>query len=149
MPDGNSYYSDDDASYSFSDLRAMDGTNDLFEADLKLNMTGFNDSIERLWDKNDDGNADVTSTFTIAGADITDVPVVNTTTTNAFITGILWDSGDGGAEFNGNQDIVFVTRLNDSKVGKYGSYDYEVRIPSKLATESGISDLVKRYDELK
>ena len=64
---------------------------------------------------------------------ITNIPVVNSTNTSNFITGILWDSSDlARDDYNGTQDIIFLTQANVKKQGKYGIYDYELKIPADL-----------------
>ena len=50
--------------------------------------------------------------------------------------------------YDGIQDLVFITILNASQVGSYGTYDYQVRIPSALAGLVGVTDSVARLDEL-
>jgi len=60
---------------------------------------------EKLFDKNGDGIPDATGCFMVAGRELCDVPIINSTDNNGgnFTTGILWDSGDGGTEYNGTQ----------------------------------------------
>jgi len=42
---------------------------------------------------------------------VTNVPIINSTNTTAFQTGILWDTADGGASYNGTQDVAFITKI--------------------------------------
>ncbi|MCD4739915.1 hypothetical protein K8R43_01835, partial [archaeon] len=86
--------------------------------------------------------------FVVWGSLLTNVPVVDSTNNTNFTTGILWDSGDGGAEYNGSQDLVFVTEINANATGAYGTYDYELRLPSGLKKLVSGSDLVELYVEL-
>jgi hypothetical protein len=79
---------------------------------------------------------------------IQNIPVVNSTNTNKFLTGILWDTSDGNVEYNGTQDIVFVTQKNQTWEGKYGSYEYELRIPATLKNYKHNSGTVSLYIEL-
>jgi len=45
----------------------------------------------------------------------------------------LWDSSDANnGEYNGTQDVVFITKLNNNAPGRYGIYDYEIKIPVRL-----------------
>ena len=129
---GNLLYSDSDASYNVPDLEPLDDTNDFVEADVALDVLNYSDSITALYDTDNNDVADNTTFFDIGGQNITGVPYIVTTTNETFITGVLWDSGDGGTEYNGSQDLVFITKVNQSQSGAYGVYDYEVRIPSPL-----------------
>ncbi len=148
---GNLYFYDVDSSFDFSNLRALNGTNDLSEADSALNMTGFNDSIRKVFDTNNDGVADSTDCFEIGYRTVCNVPVVNSTDGNNgnFVTGVLWDAGDGGTEYDGTQDLVFITRINEDKAGSYGTYDYEVRLPAKLRDLKGSDSRLEMYMEIK
>ena len=148
---GNLYFADYDSDYAFADLMPLNGTNDFTEADQALNMTGFSDSVEALYDKNNDGVADTTACFEIGSRTVCDVPVINSTDSNNgnFITGILWDSGDGGTEYNGTQDLIFITKINSDAQGTYGTYDYEARIPALLRDLKGTNDLIKIFMEVK
>ncbi|RKY41342.1 MAG: hypothetical protein DRP85_06620, partial [Candidatus Makaraimicrobium thalassicum] len=153
LPDtkqGNLYFSDYDSTYSMLDLAPLNGTNDLTEADNALNMTGFKDSITKLYDKNNDGSADSTKCFIIANEQVCNVPIINSTQNNNgnFITGIVWDKGDGGTEYNGTQDLIFITEINDNKVGGYGTYDYEIRVPAYLRALKPSTDQVTVYMEV-
>ncbi len=148
-PLGNIYYSDEDASYNPSDLQPLNGTNDLQQADSVLGMTYFDDSLQSLYDKDANGSPDQQVSIEIAGSIIAQVPVINSTNSTSFFTGLLWDTADGGAEYGGSQDLVFVTRINASQIGAYGQYDYEIRLPFSLKSLTGSIDLVKRIDEVK
>ncbi len=148
---GNLYFADADSSFEFDNLMPLNGTNDLAEADKALNMTGFSDSIEKLFDKNGDGIPDATACFEIGYRLVCGVPIINSTENNSgnFVTGILWDAGDGGTEYNGTQDLVFVTKINAGAQGAFGTYDYEIRVPALLRKLKGTTDLVKVYFEVK
>ena len=54
----------------------------------------------------------------------------------SFQTGILWDTTDdvGDSEYadTDNEDLIFVTKLNENALGAYGIYDYEFRVPALL-----------------
>ncbi len=93
-----------------------------------------------------------TESFTIFGNTIDNVPIVNSTNTSSFITGILWDSSDDSSngQFDSSEDIVFITRVNQSSQGKYGIYDYEISVPANL--RKGITDsltAVSIYTEIR
>jgi hypothetical protein len=142
---GNIYYSNANAVYNPSDLRPLNGTNFLSLADTALGMAYFNDSLRRLFDQNNDTWADVFVNMTLAGTSYL-VPAINSTNSSTFMTGVMYDSADG-SPYTGSQDLVFVTRLNSNRPGKYGVYDYEVRLPSKLAKLYGANQLL-RMDEV-
>ncbi|HIQ49938.1 MAG TPA: hypothetical protein EYH56_01955 [Nanoarchaeota archaeon] len=148
---GNLYFSDYDSEYQFAHLMPLNGTNDLEELDKALNMTGFSDSVKALFDKNNDGVADAKACFEIASRVVCDVPIINSTDSNNgnFVTGILWDSADGGDEYNGTQDVVFITKINPNAQGSYGTYDYEIRVPALLRNLKGTNDLIKIFMEVK
>jgi hypothetical protein len=136
---GYIFFSDVDSSFGFSDLEAVNGS-DLVEVDEKLNLTGHNDSSQELWDRDGDGTIDRTNSWDVGGRTL-EVPVTNSTEDSPFDTGILYDSGDG-SPFDGTQDVVFMTRIRAEKTGKYGTYDYEARIPFSLESQEPGSDLV-------
>ena len=75
------------------------------------------------------------------------MPASFTTNTSSFVTGILFDSADG-ATYDGSQDLIFITIINGSQVGSFGTYDYEVRIPSELGSLVGAVDSVSRIDQI-
>ena len=147
--DGNIYVTDKDATILFSSLKPLNGTNDFVEADEALNMSGFDDSVSALFDADGNGGADSNSTFVVWGRTMTNVPTVNSINNSNFITGVLWDSGDGGLEYNGTQDLVFITEIEDDLVGAYGTYDYELRSPANLRQWKSGSDLLEVYIELR
>ena len=83
---------------------------------------------------------------------VSNVPVVNSTNTSNFITGILWNSGDvndGG--YNGTQDVIFITKVNHNARGKYDYYDYEINVPANLRAyiKPNNDDSVTFYTELR
>jgi hypothetical protein len=105
--------------------------NDFNDIDIALNMTAFNDSINKTYTINN--NLRASKNITLYGMQINNTPVVNSTITSAFVTGILWDSADlNSGEYNGSQDIVFVTQVNSSSLGLFGVYDYEIKVPALL-----------------
>ena len=147
---GNLYYADNDASYDLADLEPLNGSDDLLEASSALNLRGHNDSIKKEYDKNDDGEPNLTKCMIIAGNQVCDIPFVNSTNNSNFQTGILYDSSDG-SPFDGTQDLVFTSNVSDTdRKGKYGKYSYETRIPSTLSEQTGTDDqFVKTRIEIK
>ncbi len=143
---GTIYYSDSDSDYNPVDLRPLYGAGYLALADTALGMTHFNDSLSRLYDLNTDGMPDTRISMMVAGTAY-DVPVINSTTSSTFITGIMYDSADG-ASYTGVNDLVFVTMLNMSQAGKFGTYDYEARLPSRLSRLKGVLTQITRLDEV-
>jgi len=135
--EGNLYAVDADSNIGWSSLEPLGQTTlgalafeDFAELDTALNMSGLNDSINRSYTAG--GSPKAKQNFSVFGSTLTDVPVINSTQTSAFVTGILWDSSDGGQSYNGSQDVVFVSNFNSSQVGAYGTYDYELRVPARL-----------------
>ena len=74
----------------------------------------------------------------------------NSTNNTYFKTGILWDSSDSNpGEYNGSQDLVFVTKISPTTSGKYGISDFEMKIPSNLKQLVPPTDSVSFYFELR
>ena len=135
---GNIYLADADSSINWTSLFAI-GTDlgynsaqdDFEEIDTALNLTGLTDSINNSYTENEEIKAN--DSFAVYGNTINNVPIVNSTNTSDFVTGILWDYSDiNPGEYNGSQDLVFVTKVNQNKQGMYGIYDYEIKIPANL-----------------
>ncbi|MFA5856930.1 MAG: DNRLRE domain-containing protein [Candidatus Pacearchaeota archaeon] len=138
---GNLFVSDYESIIDWPSLTAIwkatngsNATNDFIDLDILFNMSTFVDSINETYTVNSIPK-NITN-FQIFGKTISDVPIVNSTNTTNFITGILWDSSkdSGNLQFDrtDKEDLVFVTKINRNKAGKYGIYDYEMRIPAKL-----------------
>ncbi|MCK5107923.1 MAG: hypothetical protein KAQ83_04305, partial [Nanoarchaeota archaeon] len=147
-PSGNLYYYDFDSSFYPFDLIPLNGTNDLEEADIALGLTGFIDSLINLFDRDKDGYSDDSMTLEISGSNVANIPIINSTNNSNFITGILYDSNDG-VGYDGSQDLVFITAVHDNQQGRYGIYDYEVRLPSPLEKLKGSFNLVSTLTELR
>lgn len=137
---GNVFMADVESEIDWLSLRAIgkdsfgvDSSSDFSEIDSVLGMAGEIDSVYNTYTNS--GTIKEFSNFQIHENSITNVPVVNSTNNTNFITGILWDSSD---DFNGEydsvekEDLVFVAKLNESSWGKYGFYDYEIKIPVRL-----------------
>ena len=140
---GNIFIADTESNVDWLSLQAIgrnttDGktSNDFSEIDALLNMTSFNDSVSNIFTT--DGNTPIaTDSFFIYKNTIYNVPIINSTNNTNFITGILWDtsddaSSDGEYSQADKEDLVFVSKVNKNAQGKYGIYDYEMRIPVRL-----------------
>jgi len=134
---GNIFAIDYDSSISWDNMTAvgidLDGNqqmDDFEEIDTALGSTNFTDSVNRTFTSN--GLPINKTSFNVFSNLIENVSVVNSTNNSNFVTGILWDSSDGGNEYNTSQDLIFITKINPNKQGAYGVYDYEIRIPSEL-----------------
>ncbi len=135
---GNIFTADSDSLISWTNLKALSRNStdeikmdDFLELDLALNMTNLTDSINKSFTR--DGTIKNTLEFNAYGSKINNVPIINSTNNSNFITGIMWDISDNNpGEYNGSQDIVFVTQINRGNEGKYGVYDYEIRVPANL-----------------
>ena len=149
----NILVADIDSSLTFTALQAL-GSNtsnashfsDFATLDTQLNSTNLTDSINRTWTSG--GTPFATTTLTVFHKTIQNIPIVNSTNTSAFFTGILWDTGDGGSSYNGTQDVAFLTQINMSQHGSRGVYDYEIRVPATLRDYKGSSKAVVFYTEL-
>ena len=137
---GNIYVTETGSTVSFTALAPL-GRNatqgirfeDFAELDAALNMSAFNDSVNRTF--TDGGQPRFLRSFLVYGSNLSNVSAVNTTNTSSFQTGILWDtSDDGNQTFDAGdrEDLVFVTEINPGAVGQYGTYDYEIRVPAAL-----------------
>ncbi len=135
---GNIYVVDSDSVLTWTNLTALginisgnNATSDFEEIDVGLNLTDYVDSINATYSEN--GYAKDKDNFVIYGVNIMDVPIVNSTNSSSFVTGILWDSSDSNeGEYNGTQDLVFVTTITNNEFGQYGYYDYEIKVPANL-----------------
>lgn len=138
---GNVYVSDTESELNWASLVALGRNksnsptnNDFSEIDSILDSEEYFDSISNVYTTN--GNTPRnTSTFTVSSQNLQNVPVVNTSTSNNFITGIVWDSSDdtnGQYDASEQEDVVFISRISRNSQGLFGNYDYEVRVPSKL-----------------
>ena len=92
------------------------------------------------------------TSFVVFTDTIYNVSIVNSTNNTNFVTGILWDQSDetGDGQFNGSEDVLFITEIKRNQLGRYGNYDFEIRVPSELKKYKG-PDLnsVTFYVELK
>ena len=137
---GNVFIADTESNIDWGKLEAIGKTktgeksnNDFAEIDNLLDMDEFQDSVSNVFSINK--NPKETGNFLVHKRNITGVPIVNSTTNGNFKTGILWDtSDDSNGEFNTNdkEDLVFVNKIRRDTEGKYGVYDYEMRVPARL-----------------
>jgi len=156
---GNVYFADADSSFSFADLQAigrdLNGvptSDDFSNIDYNLNTTSFDDSIKNTWGNGTDTSIR-TDSFNIAYSNVQNVPVINSTNTTPFETGILWDTNDDTSsnlqyDTTDKEDLVFVTKVLTNTQGKYGTYDYEIKIPAALKSYKLGTDKLVFYTEL-
>jgi hypothetical protein len=133
---------DKDSSISWDQLYALSRTltdayspDDFDQIDVSLMMENTTDSINRTWTLA--GNPRAVKSYEVYARQIDDVPIVNSTINANFTTGIMWDASDGNTEYDGTQDVVFVTTVNVGQLGKLGLYDYELKIPANLRLYTG------------
>ncbi len=153
---GTIYATDIDGIPEFSSFQALGRTtsgaissNDFTELDNALGSSTFQDSITALW-STDGSLPRQTTSFVTNGLVVSNVPYINSTDNGNFITGILWDtSTDTDGEYSAvdNELILFVSHIRDSEVGKYGTYDYEIRIPALLRSYYDSTDQIMLYIE--
>lgn len=149
----NMLFVEDGTVFDWSSLQALgkdtnnnSASNDFLQADTELNLTGYPDSIYDIFTNS--GTPKKTDGFTINNISIQNVPVANSTNNSNFETGILWDYSDGGSEYNGTQDLIFVTKTNNDQQGGYGIYDYEVRVPATLSDYKLGAGSISIYTEI-
>lgn len=153
----NIFVADAESGITFARLHALGtdlangtdtGGNDFAELDGRIGAAALNDSINNTWTSG--GHPRDRVNITAFGRQVANVPVINSTNTTAFRTGILWDAGDENpGHYNGSQDVVFVTVMNRSQPGMYGVYDYEIRVPATLRSYVPGGATVAFYTELK
>lgn len=139
---GNIFITDTESDIDWSSLQAigksttdLDTPNDFSEIDTMFNMTTYEDSVANIFTS--DGNTPLDEGELLIHQILVDeVPLVNTTNSYSFVTGILWDTtddvGDGEFSQDDQEDLVFASPLNKSRQGSFGVYDYEIRIPVRL-----------------
>lgn len=109
-------------------------SDDFTELDGLLSMQNPYEAISLLW-STDGTSPRQNMDFEISGRTIQNVPVINSTSSAAFITGILWDTSDSSdPEFDTREveDVIFIANYNESQAGTYGIYSYELLIPELL-----------------
>jgi hypothetical protein len=150
----NIFVADIEANPDFNNLQAIGinttnqtASNDFVEIDTELGSTNYSDSINITFTSN--GVPKANKTYIIFAKTINTVPIINSTNTSNFQTGILWDKGDGGVEYNGTQDLIFITEINKAKQGSQGTYDFEIKVPALLRNYNAAGTSVAFYVELK
>jgi hypothetical protein len=154
------YVADTDSDVDFNSLAAFSRNttgsymaDDFTELDSAIGASDYPDSVNLTFTSG--GSPITTTTFNVFGNQITDVPIVNSTNSTTFVTGIFWDTSDDSNSNNqydntSKEDILFVTMVNQSKQGMYGTYDYEIRVPASLKDYGGPDyATVKFYAEIK
>lgn len=123
--------------------------NDYDEIDLILGTENNTDSVNTTFTLN---NIPRTyENFTVFSANLENVSIDNSTNTSDFVTGILWDSSDSSNAYydlSEKEDLIFVTKINKNKNGRFGIYDYEIKIPAFLRNYNGTSANVDLYYEI-
>jgi|GEM_PF-963978 len=150
----NIFVTDIRATPNFNSLQAIginntNGTtsNDFTDIDTALNSTNLSDSVNKTFTIN--GNPKATTSLTFFTNIVNNIPIINSTNVSSFVTGILWDTSDGNTEYNGTQDLLFVTTINQSQQGSNGIYDFEIKVPAFLRNYKGPGSSVAFYSELK
>jgi len=150
----NIFVTDIEANPDFTNLQAISRDtgnnsvgNDFEEIDAAFGSTNYSDSINYTYTLN--GNPRATKSYKVFTMTINNVPIVNSTTTRSFQTGILWDKGDGNNQYNGTQDLLFITEINKSKQGSQGVYDFEIKVPALLRNYNAPGSSVVFYTEIK
>jgi hypothetical protein len=154
-PSGNIYAVETGSSVTWNSLQALglktdntSASNDFNELDLELGMTNFIDNLTSLYTINNQPKK--VENFTVYNKNILNVPVINSTVNNNFIMGVFWDTADGGLEYDGTQDIIFVTKINQDQIGKYGTYDYEMNVPALFRNYHEVTyNTIDYYTEIK
>jgi hypothetical protein len=150
---GNVFATDVDSNINWLNLTALSKNlsnqyvlNDFNDLDTALGMENNSDSINTTYTLS--GQPKETDNITVFNKQVIDIPIFNSTNNSNFITGILWDSGDGGLQFNASQDVLFITRIQMNTSGYNGTYDFELRVPARLRAYKGGTDAVALYAEL-
>ncbi len=157
--DGHIFIADTDSSFDFTNLYALTRNelenptaNDFTDADENMNTTPYNDNVKQVWGGGTDTPLQ-TQNFSLSIGNITYVPIVNSSNSSKFVTGILWDSGDDSSsndqyDTTDKEDLVFITRVNASMSGQWGLVDYEIRLPALLREYTGGTDQITIYTEV-
>ena len=122
-------------------------TGDFEEIDTAFGSTNYSDSINITYTSG--GVPKATRAYEVFTDTINNVPIVNSTNTSNFQTGILWDTSDGNIEYNGTQDLIFISEINKDQQGGSGIYDFEIKVPALLRNYNAAGSSVAFYFELK
>ena len=148
---------DVDSVISWGSLLALGRSNvsaesldDFADVDSALSLSN-NDNVSSYW--LDSGNPKLLDNFSVYYNLVYNVSVVNSSNSSSFQTGILWDGSDDvdDGEFDSvdAEDLVFVSKVSDDSSGKFGVYDYEVRVPATLEDYKAGSSSLVFYMELR
>ncbi len=115
-----------DSNVDFSYLQALgikknggNAKHDFKDLDIVLNMTLFEDSISLLYSENGQGKkAKETVDLFVFGDTIDKIPVINSTNSTIFRTGILWDTSDDGQGCGGEEE-------DDDETGNYDEENHD------------------------
>lgn len=153
----NIFVSDKDSNINFNSLKSLGrnssgltAASDFTEADTLLNMSTFSDSVSAVF-SSDGTNPKTVTAFDVFDYIIQNVAIINSTENTTFVTGILWDSSDdtnGEFDLLNQEDLTFITKINTSQVGKYGTYDYEIKIPTLLRRYKAAGTFVDLFLEV-
>jgi hypothetical protein len=145
---GNVYMYCNGSVFNFSMLQALGrnrtggiSSNDFGDADFNLNSTFFNDSIRIYWGGGSNTTPVATMNFTVYNNTIQFVPIINSSNSSTFVTGILWSmDGDTNNEYDttNNEPLVFVSNININQTGGFNQpVDYEIRIATLVRSQRG------------
>jgi len=152
----NVYFADTDAFIHWDKLQALgkttsntSSTTDFIELDNALGSNAYYDNITITY-STDGSTPRETYNYTVYGTPVNYVPVANSSSSpTIFKTGIMWDSADGGTEYDGTQTTVWVVKAEPTaQSDKYGVYEYLAQIPYLLASSEGATNTITIYVEL-
>jgi hypothetical protein len=154
---GNIFVTDKEANVDWLKLKAIGrdilnqkSFGDFSDIDELLETLDLEDSISNIY--LEEGKPKKEENFFIYQNNISNVSVVNSTSSGNFVTGILWDtsddSEDGSFDIVDKEDLVFVTKINKETEGEFGIYDYEISVPVKLRDyyNSDVEEVYLYYD---
>jgi hypothetical protein len=152
----NLFVADSDSSISWTALYPLSRNTthdfqyeDFDELDITMGSENLTDSINTTYFYG--GSLAGTENYTVFKRVLNDTPVVNSTNTSSYTTGILWDSSDLSIlEYNGTQDVIFITKVMETSQGAFADVEYEMKIPAYLRRYlTATTDSVTFYAELK
>ncbi|MCF7865839.1 FG-GAP-like repeat-containing protein [Candidatus Woesearchaeota archaeon] len=150
----NLFAVDSDSVITWTQLQALgrdtsnnSQTGDFTELDIALGSENYTDNITTTFTNS--GTPIETTSYNIFGKTINNIPMQNSTNNTNFKTGILWDYSDGGPQYSGTQDVLFMSQIKDDLIGFNATYDYEIRIPAKLREYTGATNTVDFYIEIR
>ena len=127
-------------------------TNDFQEADQALKILTAGDNITALYSSDGGSKPKTVRNYKIFKTQVDNVPIDESTNNTNFYTGILWDMSDdtnGEYDLTENETLVFITQINEDAQGKYGAYDYEIKVPYLLQESEGATDQIALYLEVR